>query len=158
MLTVRVSELPEKETLEETDRIVGYNTESGGTSLMMGVTFIALQTACETAADGASASAESAKESSTSAANSASAAATSQTKAAASETAAGESATSAASSALEAAESAAAAAESEAAALTSAREAANHVAELQAMQDTLTELLARVSALEKAVAYANIAV
>lgn len=60
MAIIRVSDLPKKETLDGTDRIVGYST-TGGTSLLFAQSFIDIKTAAETSARNAKASETSAQ-------------------------------------------------------------------------------------------------
>lgn len=55
MAIIKVSDLPKKETLDGTDRIVGYS-ETGGTSLLVAQSFINIKTAAETSARNAKAS------------------------------------------------------------------------------------------------------
>jgi hypothetical protein len=60
MAIIRVSDLPKKETLDGTDRIVGYST-TGGTSLLFAQSFIDIKTAAETSARNAKVSETSAQ-------------------------------------------------------------------------------------------------
>ena len=55
MAVIKVSDLPQKSTLDSDDKIVGYSS-TGGTSLLPGSAFTAIQTAAETAATKAAAS------------------------------------------------------------------------------------------------------
>lgn len=55
MAVTKVSDLPQKSTLDSDDKIVGYSS-TGGTSLLLGSAFTAIQTAAETAATKAAAS------------------------------------------------------------------------------------------------------
>ena len=55
MAVIKVSDLPQKATLDSDDKIVGYSS-TGGTSLLLGSAFKAIQTAAETAASNAAAS------------------------------------------------------------------------------------------------------
>lgn len=55
MAVIKVSDLPQKATLDSDDKIVGYSS-TGGTSLLLGSAFKAIQTVAETAASNAAAS------------------------------------------------------------------------------------------------------
>lgn len=65
MAVIKVSDLPQKETLDSDDKIVGYSDATGGTSLLLGQAFIDIQTAAETSATAAAKSASTAKEAQT---------------------------------------------------------------------------------------------
>lgn len=60
MAIIKVSDLPVKASLDDTDRVVGYSTSTGGTSLLLGSSFAAIQTSAQKSADSAAASAASA--------------------------------------------------------------------------------------------------
>lgn len=60
MAIIKVSDLPVKASLDDADRVVGYSTSTGGTSLLLGSSFAAIQTSAQKSADSAAASAASA--------------------------------------------------------------------------------------------------
>ena len=61
MAVIKVSDLPQKETLDADDKIVGYSNATGGTSLLLGQAFIDIQTDAETSATAAAKSASAAE-------------------------------------------------------------------------------------------------
>lgn len=63
MAIIKVSDLPQKATLDSDDKIVGYSEKTGGTSLLLGQAFKDLQTAAEASASAAASSASAAAKS-----------------------------------------------------------------------------------------------
>nr|DAQ83308.1 MAG TPA: hypothetical protein [Caudoviricetes sp.] len=63
MKIIKVSDLPQKATLDADDKIVGYSEKTGGTSLLLGQSFKDIQTAVEASVSAAASSASAAAKS-----------------------------------------------------------------------------------------------